>query len=921
MLRSLCIPILAITLLAYVCFFSAQTAHGAGVRMAGDVLLLLLGGEKALEGDVELEVLWTEGGAPRLLAKIKELRLELPWIQGVFQAQAFIRLHQGALYLDAFSLTSTNAVFRYQGQLLGPMPLTLAGQASKRLDNDHWTLSQVRLDVGEALHLQGQAAYSPGAGLQAGLAGEVGDARALRDIFKPFMPAVLSDARATGRIGVSCTIAPAEDGKGRSKLEAVLQPRGLILWAREEAGALSGLAQLKTVLDATGKPLSWTLESSLRLPGGSFFQGAQLGLALEGGADAAQIKHCQLHPLGPGAASPLEIEGALLLDAANSLIFREVKLSSAGLGGFEGRLALGESSVDGAFQGKGLDLQKWLAWAQTVWLGPWMRWNPTGEADCSLSVSGTLQEPRLQGALALKRLACASPDGLLLAEGVAADLAWQLSLGATLQGELSLRSAQGGILYDTVFLDLGAHALQAAAKLGLTEKSVLSISSLHVALEGLGLVRGGGAVKFGQAIAYDLQATVSRLELENVFTTCIKEPLSGSHPHLAGATMRGGASMEIAAVGTNGRAALRGELDLVDAGFSTGPEGLSIEGLRLHLPFSYDLGRAPGRQSTRTALNIQWGAAQNAGNSGSLAIARLSTPLGTLEHVAMPVSLAPNQLGLDGTLEAPLFGGVLALHGIRVLEPLSENFMLTCQARLRDVDLSKIKTGAVPLHGRLGGDLGEISLSQKALNVPGALQGSFYGGELRISSIRGTTPISAGRQIMADVSIRRMVLERFSQALDLGTVTGRLDIGLQGLALAYNQPVAFHLEVRSVPEDGVDQEISLKAVNAIAVVGTGQGLTGAGVGLFASFFKTFSYESIGFACDLHNDIFRIRGLINQGGVEYLVKKPPLFGINVVNGNPDNRISFSDMQKRLERVLRPGDTALSSSAQEVEEVPQ
>ena len=100
------------------------------------------------------------------------------------------------------------------------------------------------------------------------------------------------------------------------------------------------------------------------------------------------------------------------------------------------------------------------------------------------------------------------------------------------------------------------------------------------------------------------------------------------------------------------------------------------------------------------------------------------------------------------------------------------------------------------------------------------------------------------------------------------------------------------------------QRISLKAVNSLTVLGTGSGLTDVGVGFFAGLFKQFDYKAIGLACVLNNDQFKVRGLIRQGGVEYIVKRPALFGINVINSTPDNRISFSDMLKRLERVVSP-----------------
>jgi hypothetical protein len=164
-------------------------------------------------------------------------------------------------------------------------------------------------------------------------------------------------------------------------------------------------------------------------------------------------------------------------------------------------------------------------------------------------------------------------------------------------------------------------------------------------------------------------------------------------------------------------------------------------------------------------------------------------------------------------------------------------------------------------------------------------------------------PFDAGREIGADVNVSLIDLERLSAALGTGRVTGRLSGSVEGLRIAYGQPVAFHLKMMSVPVKGVSQSVSLKAVNSISLVSTGSALSGLGASIMATFFKEFPYERIGFECGLKNDVFTVRGLIHEDGVEYLVKRRFFAGINVINANPDNRIGFSDMLDRAKRVTR------------------
>ena len=205
------------------------------------------------------------------------------------------------------------------------------------------------------------------------------------------------------------------------------------------------------------------------------------------------------------------------------------------------------------------------------------------------------------------------------------------------------------------------------------------------------------------------------------------------------------------------------------------------------------------------------------------------------------------------------------------------------------------------IEGRLGGILDPVTIDRERMAAAGELTGDLFGGRLDVRRVTVERPFGAGREIGADVNVDRIDLERFSAALGVGRVTGRLSGSIKGLRVAYGQPVAFDLQMESVPTKGVSQSVSLKAVNSISLISTGSALSGMGISLMATFFREFPYEKIGFECGLKNDVFRVRGLIHENGVEYLVKRRFFTGIDVVNGNPDNRIGFSDMLERAKRV--------------------
>jgi hypothetical protein len=48
-------------------------------------------------------------------------------------------------------------------------------------------------------------------------------------------------------------------------------------------------------------------------------------------------------------------------------------------------------------------------------------------------------------------------------------------------------------------------------------------------------------------------------------------------------------------------------------------------------------------------------------------------------------------------------------------------------------------------------------------------------------------------------------------------------------------------------------------------------------------------------------VFKINGTIHKDHKEYFVSRAGFKGINVINMNPDNQISFKDMMERIKRV--------------------
>ena len=115
-----------------------------------------------------------------------------------------------------------------------------------------------------------------------------------------------------------------------------------------------------------------------------------------------------------------------------------------------------------------------------------------------------------------------------------------------------------------------------------------------------------------------------------------------------------------------------------------------------------------------------------------------------------------------------------------------------------------------------------------------------------------------------------------------------------------SQPESFELVMENDSKAPGPKRISLEAVEKISILGGGGSIP-----FFGRMFKEYPYRRIGISCNLNNDLFTLHGLIKKDGKEYLVERGLIRGVNVINRNPDGKISFKDMLDRLKRITRTG----------------
>ena len=861
------------------------------LNLEGDLALVQKGGRASLKGRLKAAGRVRAGQALWAEADMQGAGLSSPELNGLVDLAVKLKLEADNLELDSIRAGMRGGKLKLPDGTLDISPELVASGSVFLADGSmNWTLE--KLSLPGLLEISG-AASGPTWPLMAGkFKCRVLDMKRGVGFLKPLLPPGAAGYSASGRALAELNLAGDESYELKFKPENVsLKGDGLntriegVLGLKGNLGDtpdLFGLLELKGSLAAgdaklSGFGLKLPLTGDLELPGASGFF-----LAVPAGGLSFSGKN-----LWQGAAKlsgdAVWIEQKFVLD--------KLDLELAELGRFKGYL-----EMDGDARGKGNLAGKFEALAALKPLAdalgmPLGKWAIEGSAGLKASFRQDKSGLKAEAELVPHDLGLSSPDGAFLASGGAGRIGLSLSLppkGAARYG-LSTEFGQGELLYRAYYLNLAKSPFSLKGAV-LPRKSGWHSPGLDAKLHGLGSVSLAGFLADTAAgFRPDLKLKLEIPALKNVQQDILKDALAESYPTLAAMRLTGGLLAELGLTGDRGKGvSVRGGVSLAKVDLGPGQGELWARGLDLRLPVSYLFG---GKAAAVVPAKADW---------GLLSVEKLSLPGLAMDNLQMPLALVPNRLLTGRGFAFPLFGARVKLGKLEVKEPLSKGWRAETSLGLKKLDLAKLPL-PFRVKGEIGGRLEPVVLTAGGMTAGGKLTGKVFGGNLAVSRIHAR-PFSPGKGFGLDLKADNLDLLALTSALKAGVITGRADVSLTGFEMDYGQPVAFDLAVSSRPMGITDQLVSLEAVNSISVMGTGSGLSGLGVAVFKRLFNKFPYEKIGFRCRLNNDVFKVQGLIKDDGSEYLIKKPPLMGINVINQNPDNLIGFSDMVERLKRVM-------------------
>ncbi len=464
-----------------------------------------------------------------------------------------------------------------------------------------------------------------------------------------------------------------------------------------------------------------------------------------------------------------------------------------------------------------------------------------------------------------------------------------------IKGTFSLTTPKGEFLCDKIYLDMTQNRFFAAGNATYDRQSTeLQIAGVKFGLQNLLALDIHGSLRPGNdRPALDLFIELPATAVNPVFHHLVSEPYKYEKPGLADLEVNGFISARLNVLRSGSDWTLRGKTGWQTGSLKNGKSGVSLEGIDLDLPVWFQTKKLDsGSETLRGRLSIQ----------------KLALPLLPEQPLAISLKVRPGSIATAASTRLLFQSGYiqlepLVLRNIYTAKP-SVDTSLSVNSIMLDPFLNGIWPN--PTHGVIHGKLERINYDGNNLSSQGTITADIFGGQVHISDPGVSKLLASPPAFKLNARINDLKLAHLTEGTAFGKIQGVLTGYINNLEIVNGEAQKFDLLLKTRRKNDVPQKINVRAVENIARLGGGQSPFMGLAGTFVSFFKEFSYKKIGVAASLENDVFKVNGTIKKNGLEYIVKKGGLTGVDVINLSPDNRISFKDMAKRIKRIKSTGE---------------
>lgn len=541
----------------------------------------------------------------------------------------------------------------------------------------------------------------------------------------------------------------------------------------------------------------------------------------------------------------------------------------------------------------GLAIGAWWSWLDPLLPLPaeWERPSGTVVARATLA-SGREGSAELEAELDLQEGSWSSQDGTRAFQGLGGSWSFTGTLGVD-QGAVRGEGSVTGplLLWRSTFADLGR--LSASGRAELSWAAVAGAASWQSQL-GFELPAGTRVELEASRSRQDGASAALRLRAERLgaaYEALVVEPL-GSEGGAPLPRARGGA-LELNTRWrrpVDGPERLSGRLTLEGADVSGAQGEWRVRGLEADLPFSLVRGGSSGWRGggpeRKGELSFDSGAVRGV----------------RLPGVRSPVRVRGTRFAVSEPVELAVAGGKALLRGLEVEPGLGRPAAARAEVELDGLELARLTeaAGLPRLEGRITGRFPGLTLEGSRVRVDGGGRIDVFGGTVRIEDIAGEEVLSAYPRLRFSAKLEDIDLASVTRTFAFGEMTGLVEGYVRDCVLVGGVPVEFEAELRTVERSGVPRTIGVKAINNLAILGTGGEVSVLDRGLHR-FLDRYTYDRLGIRAVLEDDRFLLRGLEHEGDEELFLEGRFPLPIDIVNARPGQTIGFRSMLERLRRI--------------------
>lgn len=637
-----------------------------------------------------------------------------------------------------------------------------------------------------------------------------------------------------------------------------------------------------------------------KLESGAFTSGIKLDgdTILLDGAKATVSNITQGQGKGQLAVKNIEAQfNASYNQKTSGFSLTALEFSGADIGLLKGEVSASAEPLvwNASLHASSLDITRIFVLAKPLLSGDYRAWTFKGKTGFEIESRGRQEDDALiwdaKAMVDLREGGFASPDSSKAAEKINGKIDLKLDApGKGRKGSFNFRMdcAGGELLWGTYYQDFkGKKAWISSLGTFIQKPFLLSLSGTADLFQ-------TGDYKFSADVSHDktlLSLNAGKISLGRLFSTAMQNYVGQNYPNLKDLRIEGESDLKLTALVSPQQKTISGDLIVRGGAVRSPVNSLTLTGLNISLPYDLALEGHPAESSL--------------GNrKGTVAFDLFEKNNIRISKFATEVICSGNRLILPDPVSVAISGGEISLAGFRAENLLRPEMRVETGIGIRHVNLESLigPDAPVPLSGIVDGNLSSIIFQNGKWTAGGAIVARLFGGQIKIENISAGRLFSASQFFGADASFDHIDLEKLTSSIKVGRMTGLIKGSLKNFSMEYNQPSSFDLMIATDTGKNVPKRISVEAINDLSIISTGSGAISAilGSGL-NQFFKDYPYSQIGIRCTLKDDIFKLRGLIHDSGKEYLVRKALLRGVDIINQNPDNYISFKDMAERMGRI--------------------